>query len=167
SPESIISATTGGESPILNAPSSAIVVNASSSSGDDNSPVAISGGAAARGPSFRSVQQAQSTPQQQAPSFRPNKITSMPECDERRGGALNNDARNSVLPDLLPRSKTPPQPGAADSISDEPSSSINDENRPKLLQKKEKSFLVYGFGAGGTVERPGRSTRDVSEVTVN
>ncbi len=35
-----------------------------------------------------------------------------------------------------------------------------------LLRNREKSFVVYGFGAGGTVERPGRSQRDTQQVQV-
>ena len=36
-----------------------------------------------------------------------------------------------------------------------------------ILRNREKSFVVYGFGAGGTVERPGRSQRDAQQVQVN
>lgn len=32
------------------------------------------------------------------------------------------------------------------------------------LRGREKSFVVYGFGAGGTVERPGRSNKDAQQV---
>lgn len=76
------------------------------------------------------------------------------------------------LPDLLPRNSTPPVAGSqvddrrASLAAAEDTSEVGDDLRSKGLQKREKSFLVYGFGAGGTVERPGRSNRDV-EVSVN
>lgn len=36
------------------------------------------------------------------------------------------------------------------------------------LRGKEKSFVAFGFGAGGTVERPGRpNPRETAQVEVN
>lgn len=95
------------------------------------------------------------------------------------GGAHRS---SGVLPDLLPQTRTPPQERSSTeevlsvflTVSFPPTissrlvlfqfNSPSEAHRPKPLQKKEKSFLVYGFGAGGTVERPGRSSRDTSQV---
>lgn len=47
---------------------------------------------------------------------------------------------------------------------------MNPSQPPLALQGREKSFVVFGFGAGGTVERPGRTNkeqREASQISVN
>ncbi|CDW52473.1 mitogen activated protein kinase kinase kinase [Trichuris trichiura] len=96
-------------------------------------------------------------------------FTSSSAGEEDNSGAGGEETRRrsvAVLPDLLPKTK-------ASSCQDH--CSINEKQQPiaqpSALQRKEKSFIIFGFaegaGSGSTVERPSRAHREVTEVNVN
>ncbi|VDO93122.1 unnamed protein product [Soboliphyme baturini] len=129
-------------------------LNANSSSSSENSPLASR-------PKFSSS----STQMNKLISSTSNAASSSSSGGDgsgERGSVLVNHRSSIVLPDLLPKSRTSPDD------RDEPN-----EHRPSsqttshALQRKEKSFVAFGFGATGTVERPGRAARDATEVNVN
>ncbi|KHJ46504.1 CNH domain protein [Trichuris suis] len=95
--------------------------------------------------------------------------TSSSAGEEDNSGAGGEETRRrsvAVLPDLLPKTK-------ASACQDH--CSINEKQQPiaqpSALQRKEKSFIIFGFaegaGSGSTVERPSRAHREVTEVNVN
>uniref|UniRef100_A0A914WJE1 non-specific serine/threonine protein kinase n=1 Tax=Plectus sambesii TaxID=2011161 RepID=A0A914WJE1_9BILA len=130
---------------------------------------------------------ASSMPDQPEPMLDDSSSGSSPDnspLDNRkvnRGMPSSAPTSRTVLPDLLPQSRTPPQERArlvpykepagsvdSQSVEEYPAAASSNNKAPQAaLRNREKSFVAFGFGAGGTVERPGRTQRDASQVQVN
>uniref|UniRef100_A0A5S6QTK1 non-specific serine/threonine protein kinase n=1 Tax=Trichuris muris TaxID=70415 RepID=A0A5S6QTK1_TRIMR len=102
------------------------------------------------------------------PSNSVAKLDSSSSSAEEDNGEEANRRSVAVLPDLLPKTKAPSQEHC--SINSEKQSIA--QSIPSALQRKEKSFIIFGFGgngggSSGTVERPSRVHREITEVNVN